>query len=90
MVAPTNHVVSRGSRHFGGFCNIFLTNIDINRPKSYQLSAGTLVYTVPFGKSGLGYCHIGGHKSVNPLLTKLTFSLTRYSVKKFFHVNGLK
>ena len=27
---------------------------------------------------------IGGHKFVNPLTTKLTFSLTRQSVKKFF------
>ena len=26
---------------------------------------------------------------VNPLITKLTFSLTRKSVIKFFHVNGL-
>ena len=30
---------------------------------------------------------IGGRKFVNPLIMKLTFSLTRKSVKKFFHVN---
>ena len=32
---------------------------------------------------------IGGHKFVYPLMTKLTFSLTSQSVKKFFRVNGL-
>ena len=32
---------------------------------------------------------IDGHKSVNPLITKLTFSLSRSSVKKFFRGNGL-
>ena len=32
---------------------------------------------------------IGGHKSGNLLITKLTFSLTCKFVKKFFHVNRL-
>ena len=56
MVTPTNHVIARDLWwHFGDFRNIFLPNI-MKTKKKVLLSERGIPGSVPYGKSGPGYC----------------------------------
>ena len=62
MVTPTNHVIARvdlhaqSPWHFGDFRNILLPNLgEDQKRKALPFERGA-PGTLPFGKSGIGYC----------------------------------
>ena len=54
MVTPTYHVIAWSPGHFEDFCNIFPPNV--GKDQKIYPSDRRAPGTVPYGKSGPGYC----------------------------------
>ena len=57
MLFPGWIYIAQSPWHFGDFCNIFLPNIGEDQ-KSLTILARGQPGTVPYGKSGSGYCNM--------------------------------